>query len=71
MMHVTPVNSSAITSVGYDSAKRILLLEYTNGRTYHYLKVPPDIYEDLMSADSIGEFVNLEIKPHYDCDEVG
>jgi hypothetical protein len=70
MMHITPVASSAIANVGYDSARRILRLEYTNGRNYHYLAVPPHVHEDLIGALSIGEFVNLEIKPHYDCEEV-
>lgn len=69
-MRMTPVDSSAIASAGYDEAKRLLRLEYKSGRIYDYFNVPPEIYEDVLNADSAGEFVNLEIKPNYDCSEV-
>jgi len=64
------VNSSAIADVDYKPSRRRLRLEYTNGRTYDYLGVPIEVYEDLIAADSIGEFVNREVKPNYDCSEV-
>lgn len=70
-MRMTPVDSSAIASAGYDAGRRLLRLEYRNGRIYDYLNVSPEIYEDVLNADSAGEFVNLEVKPNYDCDEVG
>ena len=69
-MRMTPVDSSAITSAGYDAGRRLLRLEYRNGRIYDYLNVPPEIYEDVLNADSPGEFVNLEVKPNYDYSEV-
>lgn len=55
---------------GYDAARRLLRLEYRSSRIYDYFNVPPEIYSELMKAESAGEFVNLEIKPHYDCSEV-
>jgi hypothetical protein len=70
-MRMTPIDSSAIARAGYDVPRKILRLEYRNGRIYDYSKVPPPIYKRLLSADSAGEFVNLEIKPNYDCSEVG
>jgi hypothetical protein len=69
-MRMTPIESTAIARAGYDPAKRILRLQYTNGRIYDYLDVPPEIYKQLLNADSAGEFVNLEVKPNYDCSEV-
>ncbi|MDB5862580.1 MAG: hypothetical protein JWO70_386, partial [Betaproteobacteria bacterium] len=65
------IDSSAIARAGYDVPRKILRLEYRNGRIYDYSKVPPPIYKRLLNADSAGEFVNLEIKPNYDCSEVG
>lgn len=65
-----PIESTAIARVGYDSRKRTLRLEYRNGRIYDYFDVPPEVHKELLSADSAGEFVNLEIKPNYDCSEV-
>lgn len=69
-MRMTPIDSTAIARTGYSGAKRILRLEYRNGRIYDYFDVPPEIYKEMLSADSAGEFVNLEIKPNYDYSEV-
>ena len=69
-MRMTRIDSTAIARIGYDPAKQILRLQYTNDRIYDYFDVPPGIYRQLLSAESAGEFVNLEIKPNYDCSEV-
>ena len=69
-MRMTAIDSTAITLVGYDRTNRILRLQYTNGRIYDYPDVPPEIYRQLLNAESAGEFVNLEVKPNYDCSEV-
>ena len=66
-----PLDSSAIARVGYNDTRRVLRLEYRGGGTYDYFEVPPEIYRELLSSGSVGEFVNREIKPNYDCDEVG
>ena len=65
-----PIDSTAIAYAGFDPTTQILRLKYTNGRTYDYFGVPQEIHEQLLSADSAGEFVNLEIKPTYDYSEV-
>ena len=69
-MRMTPIDSTAVARVGYDPAKRVLRVEYTNERIYDYLNVPPQIYKQLLNADSAGEFVNLGIKPNYAYSEV-
>ena len=69
-MRMTPIDSTAIARVGYDPARQILRLQYTNDRIYDYFDVPPELYEQLLSAESAGEFVNLEIKPNYDYSEI-
>ena len=69
-MYMTPIHSAAIARTGYDAARHILRLEYTSGRIYDYLDVPPEKYDQLLNAGSIGEFVNQEIKPNYECSEV-
>ena len=40
------------------------------GRTYDYLKVPPEVVDEFLDAESHGQFVNWRIKPNYDCREV-
>ena len=60
-----PVGSSSLRSVGYDPDHRILLLEYEGGSVYRYYDVPENIFEELMSEESKGRFVNYRIKPYY------
>jgi hypothetical protein len=69
-MQMISVDSSAVSEVGYDADRHVLRLEYTNGRIYDYFNVPQTAYDELLAAESVGEFVNLDIKPFYDCSEV-
>jgi hypothetical protein len=64
------INSSAIARAGHDFGTKTLRLEYTNGKRYDYFDVPRHIYEELLDAESAGEFVNRVIKPNYDYSEV-
>ena len=61
-MERTPVDSSAVVSVGYDESRRTLELEYVDGDVYQYFDVPNALYHALLDAPSIGQFVNTEIK---------
>ena len=59
------VESSAIEMVGYDPDSATLAITFTGGATYLYPGVPPDLYDQLMAADSKGTFVNTVIKPTF------
>ena len=65
IMRRQAVESSAVVSIGYDAEQRILEIEYTGGRVYRYPGVPPEEYEALMGAESIGTFVNKEVRAKY------
>lgn len=69
-MRMIQVDSSAVARMGYNVAHRILRLEYTNGRIYDYFNAPHAVYDELLVAESAGEFINLEIKPFYSYSEV-
>lgn len=44
-----------------------LLVEFkSNGKEYYYANVPNEIWKNLLSTESIGSFINKEIKPFYD-----
>ena len=61
-----PVESSSVEAVGYDPATAKLYIRFRgSGRAYVYADVPPAVYKALMAADSIGRFVNTEIKGAY------
>ena len=64
------VDSSSVTSVGYDPATFELEVEFRNGRTYRYQQVPIAAYRLLLQAPSIGEFVNKQLKPRFAAKQV-
>ncbi|BAZ31883.1 hypothetical protein NIES4074_43560 [Cylindrospermum sp. NIES-4074] len=65
-----PVSSSMAYAVGYDSHEQILQVEFQSGAVYQYSGVDEETWEDLHSADSIGQFFNQEIKGKYDCERI-
>ena len=59
------VQSSTITSVGYDEEQQIMEIVFSDGRVYHYLEVPPERVLSLLRAESKGRYLNREIKPYF------
>lgn len=64
-MRRTPVSSEAIASVGYDPTRQLLEIEFTGGGVYLYARVPPTVYEQLMSAESRGRYFMANIRNVY------
>lgn len=60
-----PVTSSNLKSVGYDREKRLLEIEFHNGRVYRYRGVPSEEYEALMKAPSLGRHFIANIRDVY------
>jgi hypothetical protein len=60
------VKSTAITSMGYDERNRILEIEYKNGTVYRYKEVPRQVWDELRRSDSVGAYVNANIRDKYD-----
>lgn len=69
-MERTPVSSSNIQSIGYDSDSSILEVEFITGRVYQYSGVPDSEYEGLMNASSHGTYLNAHIKGNYPYTEI-
>lgn len=59
------VDSSMLSSVGYDEESRTLEVEFTSGTVYRYFDVPPEEHRLLMEAGSIGKYMNANIKGLY------
>jgi KTSC domain len=64
-MERTPVTSSNIREIGYDSDNQILELEFNDGSVYQYSGVPANEYEGIMNADSKGKYLHANIKNRY------
>jgi hypothetical protein len=65
MMERTPVTSSVIRSIGYDSDSQTLELEFNYGPVYQYAGVPQSEHEGIVNADSKGTYFNANIKGCY------
>ena len=60
------LDSSALSSAGYDSAAGILEVEFASSRSvYRYYDVPEEVFHGLVSADSVGKYYNLYIRGQY------
>ncbi|MBQ3646536.1 MAG: KTSC domain-containing protein [Synergistaceae bacterium] len=62
MLERIPVKSSDLKSVGYDSEKRLLEVEFLNKSIYQYSRVPQTVYNELMNANHKGEYFSRYIR---------
>jgi KTSC domain-containing protein len=64
-MQRQPVESSMLRSAGFDHERSILELEFTSGRVYRYFGVPPEVFAELMAAESKGQYFLAQIEDFY------
>lgn len=64
-MERTPVDSSNISSIGFDEDSQTLEIEFHSGAVYQYFDVPFHIYEGIMNAASKGQYFAQNIKGYY------
>jgi hypothetical protein len=57
-----PVESSQITAIGYDSAEKVLAVQFTRGGEYRYFDVPQEKFDALMQSESKGATLGKIIK---------
>ena len=60
-----PIESSAVSSVGYDPRTKALDIEFAGGVVYRYAPVPDRVVRQLLRAPSKGRFVNARIRDAY------
>lgn len=68
-MERTSVSSSNIASIGYEDCT--LEIEFNGGRIYQYYDVPEDVFNELMSASSHGQYFNRHVKNIYQYKQIG
>jgi hypothetical protein len=59
------VQSSNLSSVGYDPNTMILEIEFHDRRIYQFSEVPASCFSGLMNAPSLGKFFARHIKGNY------
>lgn len=58
-------SSSSIYKIGYDSASKEMFVQFLNSKDdsiYKYLNVDESTYKDFCASESLGQFLNKEIK---------
>ncbi|MFZ4436793.1 MAG: KTSC domain-containing protein [Syntrophales bacterium] len=61
-MERQPVKSTNVDSVGYDPESKTLTVEFKSGGIYQYAGVQPEMYADLLAAESVGRFVSQVVR---------
>jgi hypothetical protein len=65
MPEMIPVKSSNIEAIGYDHENNDLHIKFIGGKTYIYEKVVLSVYDELMTAESVGKYFSAYIKNKY------
>jgi len=65
------VQSSMITSYGYDATVAILEIEFIKGAVWQYADVPESVFYEMQACDSCGKFFHANIKGRYPESQVG
>ncbi len=65
MLEMRPVSSSNIAAVGFDPENQNVHVEFLNGSTYAYMGVPEHEFQNLLSASSVGSYLNRHFKNVY------
>ena len=69
-MELTPVRSSTVAKVGYNPETSELLVEFSSGAQYRYEAVEKEVYDSLLGAESVGKFLNSNIKQKYEFQKI-
>jgi hypothetical protein len=56
------VKSKNVKSVGYNAEEKTLEVEFQSGGIYQYAGVQPEMYADLLAAESVGRFVSQVVR---------
>lgn len=62
------VSSDAISRIGYDADTKQMHIDFHDSRpTYTYCSVPKEVFNQFVSADSVGTHYHQYIKDNYNC----
>ena len=64
-----PVESSNIKHIGHEHD--VLYIKFKSGDVYSYDEVPPEVYEQLVTAESVGQAFHKLIKNVFNHSKVG
>jgi hypothetical protein len=59
------LQSTSLNAATYEGQDAFLELEFRNGAIYRYLGVPEQVYQELLSAESKGQYFNQHIRNRF------
>jgi len=62
---LTPIKSSMATGAHYDPHTQFLHVKFSNGTTFRYGRVPVNVGETVMGAQSFGSSFNRHVAGKY------
>lgn len=65
------VASSNLKKVGYDKNTGTLFVQFRKGNIWEYRHVPPETYDALVKASSIGRYFTKHVRDQFEAEEVG
>jgi len=64
------VRSRAVRSIDFSFRENILEVKFISGEIYHYINVKKKLWKMILdvieSGESLGAFINQQVKPYYD-----
>ena len=64
-MEWVPLESSVLSAAAYDDRERLLYLEFRSGAIYRYFDFPRRQYDELLAADSKGQYFSRHIRDRF------
>jgi hypothetical protein len=64
------IESSTIKKIGYNYLEKKLIVEFKSEAIYHYKEVPEEIFEAFKTSESMGKYLNENIKKKYEFEAV-
>jgi hypothetical protein len=59
------LQSTSLKAATYQDKDAVLELEFRSGAIYRYLAVPEQVYQELVKAESKGQYFNQHIRNRY------
>ena len=69
-MEWIPVKSKMLAAVAYNRDWHLLYLDFRNGEVYCYRGVPVQLFEELLVADSKGQYCRSQVFPRFPYDRI-
>lgn len=67
-MKMMPIESSAVSKVGYNRKTKSLRVQFPSGTFAQYKDVPSGVFDGLLASESAGEYFNTRVRKAFDID---